>query len=60
MDNLIFKNILDNLDFYENLLKNNMDQASDLKIELVKLYKTSDNEKFKDLIKRLGLITKED
>jgi hypothetical protein len=50
--------ILDNLDFYENLLGENMDQASDLKTEIIKLYETSENDKFKNLIERLEILPK--
>lgn len=50
--------ILDNLDFYESLLGENMDQASDLKTEMINLYETSENDKFKNLIERLEIFPK--
>ena len=44
---------------YESLLHNNLDQASDLKKELIKLHGSSSNEEFKALIERLDILPKE-
>ena len=48
--------ILENQTYYENLIKNNIDQASDLKSELIKLHDSTNNEGLKEFIKRLGFI----
>ena len=44
---------------YEKLLQDFIDQASDLKNELVKLHGSSSNEEFKALIERLDILPKE-
>jgi KAP family P-loop domain. len=44
---------------YEKLLQDYIDQASDLKNELVKLHGSSSNEEFKALIERLDILPKE-
>lgn len=46
--------------YYENLLHNNLDQASDLKKELIKLHDSSTNEEFRALIERLEILPKEE
>ena len=45
--------------YYESLLHNNLDQASDLKKELIKLHGSSSNEEFKAMIERLDILPKE-
>ena len=52
--------ILGNKDFYEQLLHDNMDQASDLKAELIKLHDSSKNEEFKTMVERLEILPKEE
>ena len=48
--------VLSNLNYYEPLLQHNIDQASDLKAELIKLYTSSQNEELRALIERLNII----
>lgn len=48
--------ILENQSCYENLIKNNIDQASDLKSELIRLHDSTNNDGLKEFIKRLGFI----
>ena len=48
--------ILENQTYYENLIKNNIDQASDLKSELTKLHDSTNNDGLKEFIERLGFI----
>ena len=50
------KIILENLTYYENLIKNNIDQASDLKSELIKLHENNNNDELKEFVERLGFI----
>lgn len=52
--------ILGNKDFYEQLLSNNLDQASDLKTELIKLHDSSKNVEFKTMVERLEILPKEE
>ena len=52
--------ISDNKDFYELLLRDNLDQASDLKIGMVRVFDNSTNEGFKDIVKRLNILPNED
>lgn len=52
--------ILGNKDFYEQLLSNNLDQASDLKAELIKLHDSSKNEEFKTMVERIEILPKEE
>ena len=52
--------ILGNKDFYEQLLSNNLDQASDLKTDLIKLHDSSKNEEFKTMVERLEILPKEE
>ena len=47
-------------DFYEPLLQCNIDQASDLKVEIAKVYNSSNNEGFKALVERLGILPKDE
>lgn len=51
--------ILENQTYYENLINNNIDQASDLKSELVKLFESSNNDELNEFIERLGFVEKE-
>lgn len=48
--------VLNNLKFYENLLKSYIDQASDLKTMLIKMHDSSKNPEWISLIDRLGII----
>ena len=48
--------VLSSLNYYEPLLQHNIDQASDLKAELIKLYTSSQNEELRALIERLNII----
>jgi hypothetical protein len=50
--------IYDNKVFYEPLLHTNLDQASDLKKELIKLFDNSTHEGFKTMIKGLKILPK--
>lgn len=52
--------ILGNKDFYEQLLRNNLDQASDLKTDLIKLHDSSANGDFKAMVERLEILPKEE
>ena len=46
--------------FYETLLRDHIDQASDLKTELIKQHKNSGNKEFKALVERLEILPKEE
>ena len=48
--------ILGNKGFYESLIRDNIDQASELRLELIKLYKESTNEDLKSMIERLEIL----
>ncbi len=48
--------ILGNLKVYESLLKDNMEQASDLKVAMVRQHGSSGNQEWVALINRLGII----
>lgn len=48
--------ILGNLKYYEKLLENYLDQASDLKTTLIKMHDSSQNQEWLALIDRLGII----
>ena len=48
--------ILNNLVFYEPLIKENIVQASELKTELIKIHNNSSDEKMKAMIERLNII----
>ena len=52
--------ILGKKDYYEELLRNNIVQASDLKTELIKQHDCSVNDEFKALVERLDILPKEE
>lgn len=51
--------IAENVEFYESLIRNHLEQASDLKVGLVKLYGGTGNAAMKEMIDRLGIIEKD-
>lgn len=48
--------IIDNISFYEPLLKNNIVQASDLRAEMIELFNSTSNESLKNMIGHLNII----
>ena len=50
--------IVNNISFYEPLLKNNIIQASSLRNEMIKLYENTSNASLKEMIGRLNLVDK--
>ena len=51
--------VLKKRNFYEGLMMKSMGQASELKNELIKLYSSTQNKEFKELIEKLGIIEEE-
>ena len=52
--------ISDHRDFYEPMLNDNLDQASDLKKDLIRLYDNSTHVGFKSIIESLNILPKID